>query len=49
MTDVFRSAPAGGDADNVAFTEGGAGIGDKVGCAGGEVLRLVSTFSHNIT
>lgn len=49
MTDVFRSAPAGGDADNVAFTEGGAGIGDKVGCAGGEVLRLVSTFSRNIT
>ena len=49
MTDVFGSAPARGDADNVAFAEGGVGIGDKIGCAGGEVLKLVSTFSHNIT
>jgi len=49
VADMFRSAPAGGDADNVAFAEGGVGIRDKIGCAGGEILRLVNTFSHKIT
>lgn len=38
MADGFGGAPAGGDADDVAFDEGVVGVGYEVGLFGGEVL-----------